>query len=102
MCFLCHLISGDVNATRYVDLEILEYLVPNYFTSVLIKPDESSCEAAMNDREMAFAAEFYRANNVCHVHQKIEFEFPVTVTMDSTNSEITAFVKTGGYTGTCK
>ena len=102
MNFLCHLLSGEVNATRYADLAILEYLVPNYVTIVLTKPDESSCEAAMNDREMAFGAEFYRAHNICHVHQKTVFEFPVTVTMDTTNSEITAFVKTGGYTGTCK
>jgi hypothetical protein len=39
MNFLCHLLSGEVNATRYVDLAILEYLVPNYVTIVLTKPD---------------------------------------------------------------
>lgn len=94
------LLSGEVNATRYVNLAILANLVPNHMTIVLNKPDESSCEAAMNDREMAFGAEFYRAHNLCHVHQKTVFEFPVTVTMDTTNREITAFVKTGGYAGT--
>jgi hypothetical protein len=62
-------------------------------TIVLTKPDESSCEAAMNDREMAFGAEFYRAHNLCHVHQKTVFEFPVTVTMNTTNSEIARHIQ---------
>ena len=100
MSFLCRLISGKVNLTRCVDLAILEYMAPNYVVSVLNKPDESSCEAAMDDRNTAFGAAFYRAHNLCHGHQKRVFEFPVTVTMDTTNNEITAFAKTGGYT--CK
>ena len=54
----------------------------------------------MKDRNTALGAEFYRSHNLCHGHHKTVFEFPVTVTMDTTNNEITAFVKTGGYT--CK
>ena len=100
MSFHCHIITGKVNLTRCAYLAIIDYMSPNYVASVLNKPDESSCEAAMNDRNTAFGAEFYRAHNLCHGHQKTVFEFPVTVTMDTTNNEITAFVKTGGYT--CK
>ena len=98
MSFLCHIITGKVNLTCCAYLAIIDYMAPNYVASVLNKPDESSCEAAMNDRNTAFGAEFYRAHNLCHGHQKTVFEFPVTVTMDTTNNEITAFVKTGGYT----
>ena len=64
MIFLCHLISGKVNATRCVYLAILEYMTHKYVKSVLIKTDESSCETAMKDRNMAFGAEFYRAYKV--------------------------------------
>jgi len=64
MSFLCHLISGEFNATRCVYLAILEYMTPKYVKSVLNKPDESGCETAMKDRNMAFGAEFYRAHNV--------------------------------------
>ena len=75
-------------------------MAPNYVVSVLNKPDGSSCETAMNVRNTAFGDAFYRAHNLCHDHHKRVFEFPVTMTMDTTNNEITVFAKTGGYT--CK
>jgi hypothetical protein len=47
MSFLCHRITGKVNLTRCAYLAIIDYMSPNYVASVLNKPDESSCEAAM-------------------------------------------------------
>ena len=35
-------------------------MTPKYVKSVLNEPDESGCETAMTDRNMAFGAEFYR------------------------------------------
>jgi hypothetical protein len=43
MSFLCHLISGEFNATRCVYLANLEYITPKYVKSVINKPEESSC-----------------------------------------------------------
>ncbi|CAC5369062.1 unnamed protein product [Mytilus coruscus] len=92
----------ETSSSRYENMKIDLSLILDHVIIHLLKPDENQCKQEMRNRKMAFAVVFYKTHLFCHVYEKLVFEFPVNVKIDTTNEAVVTIVKTTGTTVTIR